>query len=63
MKISNRTFTLNLVRVLLFAICASLAWWGVTSLLMFIMFVPLMFIQRDNKGINVMWWWIAALVL
>ncbi|MEG1634496.1 MAG: apolipoprotein N-acyltransferase [Rikenellaceae bacterium] len=63
MKIFNRLFILNLVRILLFAICASLAWWGVTSLMMFIMFVPLLFIQRDKKGINVMWWWIAALIL
>lgn len=63
MKLFNQPFILNLGRILLFAICASLAWWGVTSLLMLIMFVPLLFIQRDKKGINVMWWWIAALVL
>ncbi|MFI3314186.1 MAG: apolipoprotein N-acyltransferase [Rikenellaceae bacterium] len=62
MKIDKLTRK-NVLRVALFVVLGALPWWGITPLSQFLMFVPLLLIQRDLKGVGVMKWWILALVL
>ena len=53
----------GLVCSLLFTLFASLAWLDITPLTLFVMFVPLLYLQREKQGKGVLPWVLLAFVL